>query len=61
MRAYVATTRLMFLLLILAHAARLIDEGTEPLKERVFVATTIISVILVMWAVVVWNPLATTG
>jgi hypothetical protein len=50
----------MFLLLILAHAARVIVEGTEPLKEPVFVATTIISAVLVMWAVAVWNRLATT-
>jgi hypothetical protein len=60
-RAYVATTGLVFLLLILAHAARLIVEGTEPLKEPVFVATTIVSAVLVMWAVLVWNRLATAG
>jgi hypothetical protein len=51
----------MFLLLTLAHAARLVVEGAEPLKEPVFVATTVISAVLVMWAVVIWNRLAITG
>ena len=61
MRAYVASTGSMFLLLVLAHLSRLLVEGAEPLRQPVFVATTIISAVLVVWAVVIWHRLPTAS
>jgi hypothetical protein len=60
-RAYVASTGSMFLLLVLAHLSRLLVEGAEPLRQPVFVATTIISAVLVVWAVVIWHRLPTAS
>jgi hypothetical protein len=61
MRAYVGTTGAMFVLLVAAHVARLIAEGSGPLRDPVFVVTTLASVAMVVWAVIVWKRLAVRG
>lgn len=48
MRAYVGTTGATFLLLALAHVARLLAEGAAPLRDPVFLLTTIASLAFVM-------------
>jgi hypothetical protein len=50
MRAYLMTSGLIFLALTLAHAARMLAEGTTILKEPVFLTTTVLSVIMTVWA-----------
>lgn len=55
MKAYVATTGLIFMLIFLAHVARLFDEGTGPLGQPMFLLTSILSLAMVAWATVVWR------
>lgn len=50
MRAYVLTTGLIFSALALSHVARLIAEGTGPLFEPVFLVTTLLAVVMAVWA-----------
>jgi len=55
MRAYVGATGTIFLLLAGAHLARVLAEGTGPLREPVFVVTTVGSILMMLWAVIVWK------
>jgi hypothetical protein len=50
MRAYLMTSGLIFLALALAHAARIFAEGATTLTEPVFLTTTVLSVIMTIWA-----------
>lgn len=50
MRAYVTTTGLLYLALILAHLARLAAEGASPLSSPVFLLTTAAASAMVVWS-----------
>ena len=50
MKAYILTTGGLFGLIVLAHLARMIKEGTETLREPLFVAMTILAIGLCVWA-----------
>jgi hypothetical protein len=51
MKSYIATTGVIFALLALSHVARVFGEGTHVMREPIFVATTIASVGLCIWAI----------
>jgi hypothetical protein len=59
MRMYVVASGAVFALVALAHVARVVAEGTGPLSDPMFVVSTILSVVLSAWAIVVlrrnWN------
>ena len=57
MRTYVGTTGVVFLVLALVHLARLIAEGAGLLKQPTFVLTTLVSLVLAIWAAAVWTRL----
>jgi hypothetical protein len=50
MKAYVATSGVIFALIVAAHIARLFAEGPHLLKEPVFLFTSVLSMALVTWA-----------
>jgi len=50
MKAYVATTGLVFAALTLVHVWRFIEEGEPVLKDPWFVAITAVSAVLALWA-----------
>ena len=50
MRAYLATSGLIFLAVALAHAARLIAEGMGPLQEPIFVVSSLLALAMAVWA-----------
>ena len=51
MRVYIATTGTAFGAVVLAHVARMIQEGTHLLTEPIFLAATAVSAGLCAWAV----------
>jgi hypothetical protein len=51
MRAYVATTGVLFALILAAHVARVLTEGAALVREPVFIATSIVSLAVSVWAV----------
>ncbi len=51
-RAYVAVTGLIFVLMVAAHVARIVAEGTGLLREPMIIATSLIALGLTVWAVV---------
>lgn len=57
MKAYVGVTGAIFLLLLFAHAARLVQEGSGPLKDPWFVFATLLSAVFSAWA---WRVLRKT-
>jgi hypothetical protein len=50
MKAYVATTGVLFLALTLAHAWRVYEEGAHVAKQPFFAAMTLVSAALCIWA-----------
>ena len=50
MKAYVITTGSVFGLIVLAHVARIVDEGTHLAKEPAFVLFTAAAAALSLWA-----------
>jgi hypothetical protein len=52
LRAYVGITGIVFALMFIAHVARVFDEGTGILREPTIIATSVISLGLTIWAVV---------
>jgi hypothetical protein len=52
MRAYIGITGLIFALMFAAHVARVWVEGTGVLREPIIIVTTILSLGLAVWAVV---------
>ena len=50
MKAYIVTTGLVFTLILVAHFARLIGEGSHLLKQPIFLATSLLSLGIVLWA-----------
>ncbi len=55
MKAYFATTGIVFFLLAVAHVARVFVEGTHVLTEPIFVLTSIASIVIFIWAVVMFR------
>ena len=55
MKAYIATTGIIFFLLAVAHVARVFVEGTHVLTELIFMLTSIVSVAIFLWAVVLFR------
>jgi hypothetical protein len=58
MRAYVVTTGVLFALIFAAHVARLVAEGPGPLRQPIFVATSIASLGISVWAVALFRRLS---
>lgn len=50
MKAYVATTGFLFLLLTLVHGWRIYEEGSRVAREPFFAVATLISAALCVWA-----------
>lgn len=50
MKSYLLCTGAIFVLVALAHAARIFSEGVHPLTQPVFVATSVVSIALAIWA-----------
>lgn len=50
MKAYVVTSGIVFLLVVLAHIARLISEGVHLLVQPTFALTSVLSTALTIWA-----------
>lgn len=55
MHAYVATTGVVFFLIVLAHAARIVAEGARILLNPLFAVTTLLAIGLCLWAGLLWN------
>jgi hypothetical protein len=51
MRAYVVTTGVLYVALFLAHVARLVFEGSSPLRSPTFILTSLGSLVMVAWSV----------
>ena len=51
MRAFVAAAGVVFTLILMAHAARLLLEGLGLLREPVFVVSSLASLVAVIWSV----------
>ena len=49
MKAYVATTGIVFGLIVLAHIAKLFADDLHPAKDPVFAALTVIAAGLALW------------
>jgi hypothetical protein len=50
MKAYVVTTGSIFGLIVLAHVARVVDEGARLAKEPSFILLTVAAAALSFWA-----------
>lgn len=51
MKLYLIATGIVFALVVVAHAARIVVEGTGPLSDPVFLIGTIAALALCGWAV----------
>jgi len=49
MRAYLITNTLIFTLVLLGHAARVVSHGLNSLSDPVFASSTVICVALLVW------------
>lgn len=52
MKAYLVVTGVVFLLIAASHIARVVAEGTHLFAEPVFVLTTVLSVGIFVWSLV---------
>ena len=50
MRAFVLTAGFIFALILAAHVARLLIEGPGPMVDPIFIASSLASLALVIWA-----------
>ena len=50
MRAYIVTSGSIFGLIVVAHAARVVAEGTHVVREPFFDAMTVLAAALAIWA-----------
>jgi hypothetical protein len=50
MKAYVTTTGVVFALVAVLHIWRAVEEGTSVARNPIFVASTIASAVLAVWA-----------
>ena len=55
MRAYVATSGLMFFLIVVAHIARIAADGLDVLKGPTFVLASCISLAMLAWSIVAFR------
>lgn len=55
MRRYLAVTGLVFVAILLAHAARVAVEGTRLLGEADFIVTSLAAAGLAGWALMLWR------
>jgi hypothetical protein len=53
MKAYIVTTGAAFGLLALAHIARIFEEGAHLITEPLFLVTTVGSVSICVWAIII--------
>jgi hypothetical protein len=49
-KAYLLTTAIVFVLILVAHVARVIAEGPHLLKEPAFILTSALAFALALWA-----------
>ena len=61
MKAYIITTGIVFALLAVSHVARVFVEGGYLVKEPVFVFTTIASVSIFVWAIILLKRMSRGG
>ena len=54
MRAYVLTTGVLFLLLVIAHVWRVVEEGTHLLQNPLWIGITALAAALCLWAFRLW-------
>ena len=54
MRAYVATSGVVFGLVVIAHIARLVVEGPRALHSPVFIVASFLAVGMLVWSVLVY-------
>ena len=59
MRAYVATTGSAFVLILLAHVARVVVEGWQVALGPAFIVSSLISAGLCIWSLQLWKSLRT--
>ena len=57
MRAYAVTTGVVFGLIVIAHIARLVAEGPSAFRSPVFVISSLLSIGMVVWSVLVLRRL----
>ncbi len=50
MKAYVLMSGVLYLLLVLAHVARVVAEGTSVVRNPTFAATTVAAVLMTGWS-----------
>jgi hypothetical protein len=55
MRAYAATSGVLYVALLLAHGARLAAEGSSPLHSPIFVVTSLGALAMALWSFRVWK------
>lgn len=60
MKAYIATTGALFLLLTIAHIARIFQE-THLARDPWFLLTTVISIAMAIWALRVFRRIGAPG
>jgi hypothetical protein len=61
MKAYVATTGIIFALIVVAHILRAIEEGPHIAKSPPFILLTLLAVALCIWAVWLFQRLQRSG
>ena len=60
MKAYVATTGSIFVLIVGAHAWRVVEEGSRLLREPSFVLTSLLAAGITVWSALVLRGLLRT-
>ena len=55
MKSYLAVTGIAFGLIVLAHIARLFDEGVHLLGEPIFVVTSLGSLAMFVWGAILFK------
>ena len=61
MKSYIVTTGGAFGLLALAHIARMFEEGAHLIREPIFLLTTVGSVSVCVWAIILLKKLGRLG
>jgi hypothetical protein len=61
MKAYIVTTGAAFGLLALAHIARIFQEGAHLITEPIFLLTTVGSVGICVWAIIILRQPSRSG
>ena len=57
MKTYLITTGAVFFLILIAHIARIYQEGLSVLSEPIFLATSFLSIGFWLWAIVLLSKL----